>query len=403
MTNDQWPVNLNRLVRCQAVQEQPVVCGHTSWTMTLLLVTANYSTLPERRLRFTDVSLMSDTPGQKNVLLTGNYCLVNRLAFTDCQLRGGRIYLVPFYDDWRGMTVALTNNLVQRAILRFTRGYYGDETPLWVYFRNNLFLGGTVGLADQTGERTWAIHDNLCDGVNLSSSGTNFPNSHNAYHDTTPLPGSSGGDQFPEGADLQYQKGPFGDYYLTDRGPALNKLVDKGSRSSSAAGLYHYTTLANQNKELDSTVDIGLHYVAAASGLPIDSDQEGLPDYFEDQNGDGQWNGAETDWTRADTDGDGLSDLQELELSYNVLVNDPAQDLGTDQNTQSETTLLAWGNNVLVAYVDSNLGVPGYGMPDTSHELSAKVGKQIKHLSLSAGLGPRMGVRPSPTKAPCRC
>jgi hypothetical protein len=91
MTNDQWPVNLNRLVRCQAVQEQPVVCGHTSWTMTLLLVTANYSTLPERRLRFTDVSLMSDTPGQKNVLLTGNYCLVNRLAFTDCQLRGGRI------------------------------------------------------------------------------------------------------------------------------------------------------------------------------------------------------------------------------------------------------------------------------------------------------------------------
>lgn len=85
-----------------------------------------------------------------------------------------------------------------------------------------------------------------------------------------------------------------------------------------------------------------------------------------------------------DTDADGLSDAYELLVSKtsstsahsvnalftdsemnNVLVNDLRQDYGTDQNTQDETTLIVWSNNVMVAWVDSNLGVPGYGFPDT--------------------------------------
>jgi hypothetical protein len=50
-------------------------------------------------------------------------------------------------------------------------------------------------------------------------------------------------------------------------------------------------------------------------------------------------------------------------LGDNVLVNDPAKDANTDQDTQSETSLIAFGNTVVVAYVDSNAGVPGYGFP----------------------------------------
>jgi hypothetical protein len=44
-------------------------------------------------------------------------------------------------------------------------------------------------------------------------------------------------------------------------------------------------------------VDIGLHYVAVnSSGEPIDTDGDGLPDYFEDANGNGSADSGETDW-----------------------------------------------------------------------------------------------------------
>jgi hypothetical protein len=81
-----------------------------------------------------------------------------------------------------------------------------------------------------------------------------------------------------------------------------------------------------------------------------------------------------------DVDGDGLTDAYEILVTKtsptnqftsgswlndgqleNVLVNDPKQDYGTDQNTQDETTLLAFSNTVVAAWVDSNLGVTGYG------------------------------------------
>jgi hypothetical protein len=84
-----------------------------------------------------------------------------------------------------------------------------------------------------------------------------------------------------------------------------------------------------------------------------------------------------------DSDADGLTDAYELLVSKtsptnahsvnalftdsemnNVLVNDLREDYGTDQNTQDETTLVVWSKNVMVAWVDSNSGVPGYGNVD---------------------------------------
>jgi hypothetical protein len=44
-------------------------------------------------------------------------------------------------------------------------------------------------------------------------------------------------------------------------------------------------------------VDIGPHYVALnTSGNPQDTDSDGLPDYFEDWNGNGSVDSGETDW-----------------------------------------------------------------------------------------------------------
>jgi len=87
--------------------------------------------------------------------------------------------------------------------------------------------------------------------------------------------------------------------------------------------------------------------------------------------------------SRVDSDGDSLSDafevlssktspgtnhtysaeLTDLDwwLRSNILVNDPEQDCGNEQNSQFETTVAVVGSNVVVAWVDSNEGVYALG------------------------------------------
>jgi Bacterial TSP3 repeat len=75
--------------------------------------------------------------------------------------------------------------------------------------------------------------------------------------------------------------------------------------------LYHWTVLTNNVKETNSTVDIGLHYVATSGGVPIDSDGDGLADFLEDADGDGVLDATEPNIAVVDTDGDGVSDYLE--------------------------------------------------------------------------------------------
>ena len=74
------------------------------------------------------------------------------------------------------------------------------------------------------------------------------------------------------------------------------------------AGLYHYTTRVDQTKDGVQTgnVVIGRHYIATTgptSTQPIDTDNDGIPDYVENWHGDGDGDGTvrlhadtETDW-----------------------------------------------------------------------------------------------------------
>jgi hypothetical protein len=81
-----------------------------------------------------------------------------------------------------------------------------------------------------------------------------------------------------------WQTGPLGTRYQAPGGP----LIDKGSVTADVVGLYHFTTQTNQIKETNSIVDIGYHYVALdATGNPIDTDGDGIPDYLADANGNG--------------------------------------------------------------------------------------------------------------------
>ena len=55
------------------------------------------------------------------------------------------------------------------------------------------------------------------------------------------------------------------------------------------------------------------------AGRPVDSDGDGLPDYFEDTNGNGSYGSAAdlSNWQSADTDGDGVSDYLEFTQGRN--------------------------------------------------------------------------------------
>jgi hypothetical protein len=73
-----------------------------------------------------------------------------------------------------------------------------------------------------------------------------------------------------------------------------------------------------------------------AGGPPIDSDADSLSDYLEDGNGDGLFGiGDLSDWTSADTDGDGLSDGDEMLVYHlNPLSQDTDGDHVIDQPFQ---------------------------------------------------------------------
>jgi hypothetical protein len=88
-----------------------------------------------------------------------------------------------------------------------------------------------------------------------------------------------------------YQIGNLGEYYY----PAnLTNLIHTGSELASAAGLYHYTVTTNNVIEGTNQVSIGFHYVAVdASGNPIDTTGDGLPDYVKDSNGDGVYDAGD--------------------------------------------------------------------------------------------------------------
>jgi hypothetical protein len=88
-------------------------------------------------------------------------------------------------------------------------------------------------------------------------------------------------------------------------------------------------------------------------GSGVDSDSDGLTDAFE----------VLSSKTSPATNHTYSAELMDLEwwLRSNILVNDPEQDCGNEQNSQFETTVAVVGNNVIVAWVDSNLGVYDLG------------------------------------------
>jgi hypothetical protein len=219
-----------------------------------------------------------------------------QLDFQDCRFAGGEFYLSP---DSPSHAISVKNSSFERV--KFTFHPYA-RAALSVY--NNLFKDGTLAIdlnpPNPPGSAPWMIRDNLFDGIQISQL-ADLPTgaaTHNGYvltpqNQTRLRPIPSGNTDRILSVSPRYEVFGSGRYYLP-AGDAL--LTDRGSRSASAAGLYHYTTRAGQTKEAASTVDMGLHYIALSGNEASDVDQDGVSDYAEDQNGDGITSNLETRW-----------------------------------------------------------------------------------------------------------
>ena len=163
-------------------------------------------------------------------------------------------------------------------------------------FRNCVFYGGIVDL-ERPGTNTWVLKNNLFDGTAITTNGT-YTADYNGYTtNLVRLPPWGANDVLLSVANITYDVGALGRYYLPTNLTSHSVLFNKGSTNANYLGLYHFTTTTNQVKETNSVVDIGFHYVAGnSSGQPIDNDGDGLPNYYEDANGNGSVDGGETDW-----------------------------------------------------------------------------------------------------------
>jgi hypothetical protein len=252
--------------------------------------------------------------------------------------------------------------------MRNCENYFGPQTYCWVFsgkncdIRNNVFIYPTyISLQGTNG----CVFNNLFTGTesddvwwDVSSSLTNCNNvfdgcrsylrgtsSHNAY-----LNGAVILNQPLQTGDivtnLTWVNGPLGAYYQ----PSNSALINAGLTNANLLGLYHFTTQTNQFKETNSVVDIGYHYVATdASGNPFDTDGDGLPDYIEDANGNGQVNLDETDWANPDSDYDGVGDGQEIADGTDPLNPDSVKGLLGRWHFNDTNWLGAQGQMPLVA------------------------------------------------------
>jgi hypothetical protein len=279
------PTNRNIVCRYNSVQEQ----SNNQWTNrvdSLVYAAASTPTRPEVTFRFTDFSC----PARD----ISHFYAINGESLTtlkDCQMTGGKL-------DHAGAVILITNCLFQRTLVALD-----DLFGSTVNFANNLMYGGDLNLTgfDDTG---WNFRNNHFEFTTISP-GRSTTNSHNAYQtnyvgwaELTPI---GSGNVYPTNTFL-FLSGTFGRFYQ----PTNSVLLNVGNTNAHLLGLYHFTTQTNNVKETNSVVDIGYHYVAAnGSGGPIDGDSDGVPDYAEDSNGDGDIDSGETN--PADATDPGLS------------------------------------------------------------------------------------------------
>ena len=278
MTTRGDPTNPVRIVRYNMVQEQASAAwSSVSPGASIRTYTTTITPSPTAQFSFTDWS--QPVNDSWHFVSHGNN--LGPFYFDNCTFSGGRL-------NSFAAAFALTNCLLLRV-----DGYFADDTATQLAnFYNNSFYGGTSTFSVTGFSPAWNFFNNAFCTTNITAN--HSPNhSHNAYLSGASRIGSYASNDLI--TNIVFEVGPLGRYYLTNTSPLLNA----GSMNATNAGLYHFTTTTNQFKETNSTVDLGFHYVAlGAGGTALDYDSDGLPDYWEDSNGNGSYDPSlsETDW-----------------------------------------------------------------------------------------------------------
>jgi len=285
--------NLNHITTWQLVQE--TVPANLANGAYLLTTPFTWLSPPPglMRVRFTELT----APDPATAILQGYDPVEDTppIALVDCQLYGGSVV------GYLSHPVAFTNNLLFRVPAQLYH-YSGD-------FRNNTFYGGSVGTWLESG----GFYDNIFENVAIES-GSEAPNDFNGYatNAANQVLFSTLASNVVFSGSVLWQTGPLGACYL----PTNSVFLDRGSRNADAAMLYHFTSTTNQVKETNSIVNLGFHYIATdANGNPLDFENDGVPDYWEDGDGDGSYDSGtgETDW-QAYNSANGLSNSPSLKV-----------------------------------------------------------------------------------------
>jgi len=320
------PTNLNRIVRYNLVQEQ----ANTNWSAPTVGrsvgTPSTYATnllSSEARFRFTQWSMPA---AGNDHLYAGATNLA--LSFQDCQFGGGQLTAVQ-------PNITVLNSLFDRVQLTLS----ANANPFTALVRNCTMAGGTVTLQNNA-RGVWALTNNLFDTTNIIQTGS-VSNNYNGYlTNSARLSPNAANDVLLTVTGITYDTGQLGRFYLPTNLTSQAPLFDGGGLNATNVGLWNFTTMTNQLKETNSVVDIGYHSVAlATSGLPIDTDADGLPDYQEDRDGNGAKDTGESDWQSADTDGDGVNDYLEYLLGRNQLVAGATNDVNGVINFRLYTPL----------------------------------------------------------------
>jgi hypothetical protein len=284
ITSGGTPLFQNRLVRYQAVQEVPSADWNTVSPSSLLKEDLTSGTLPEVRLRFTELALLANSGdhfsgGGKTALFT----------LQDCELTGGWFSCSAAGSSSRKF--AFTNSLFERVNISVGNG---ADTTLASFARNNLFKRcATINLNAPAGN-SWEWKDNAFDQSTIWMYYAQIPASgNNAYIGMVSRMSPTSTSDVVLGSFNYSSPSALGRYYQSS-----TSLQNVGSRGADAAGLFHYTARVGSVKEGSSVVDIGYHYMTLNNAVPFDSDGDGIADYLEDSNGNEFYDSSEgeTNW-----------------------------------------------------------------------------------------------------------
>jgi len=274
---------LNQIVRYNTVQEQVNTNWSSSTVAHSVMALLGSPTPPKGTFRFTSWSLL----GGRGYHFHGDYPSVTTpFGFKDCQFSPGTLHAYQ-------CSAAFTNCIFDRATLELDDD--GDTYDYYAY--NNLFRFGNLTFG-KYGSGSWIAKDNFFDASSISQSPNSITHSNNAYvSGYNRLTPTNVNDVVLTNIPA-FLTSHLGNYYYPTNDGMLSLLINAGSRNSTNASLYHYSTTTNQVKEGSSSVDIGFHYVATGTnGIPVNTDGDSYADYLEDTNGNGAVDGGESDWT----------------------------------------------------------------------------------------------------------